>query len=83
MKAMSASESRAKYAATLDEVVENREEVVVTRRGKESVVMVAMDDYESMKETAYLLSSPENARRLMRSMDEADRGDVVNRDLLD
>jgi antitoxin YefM len=50
-------------------VVEDREEVVVTRAGHEPVVTVALDDYESRKETAYLLRSPANARRLWESIE--------------
>lgn len=62
--AMSYSESRVKYAETLDSVVNDRQEVVITRVGHEPVVIVSLDDYQSLKETAYLLRSPENARRL-------------------
>lgn len=61
--------SRARYAETLNPVVEDREEVVVTRAGHEPVVTVALDDYESRKETAYLLRSPANARRLWESIE--------------
>ena len=67
MKTMSYSESRAKFAETLDAVTDDREEAVTTRAGHEPVVMVALDEYESLKETAYLLESPENARRLLAS----------------
>lgn len=81
MKAMTASQSRSNYADTLDTVVNDREEIVITRPGKESVVMVALDDYEAMKETAYLLSSPENARRLFQSIAEMERGQVEAHDL--
>jgi antitoxin YefM len=74
MKTMSYSESRANYAAALDAVLDDREEIVITRAGKEPVVMVALDDYESLKETAYLLRSPENARRLLGAIDELEAG---------
>lgn len=76
VKTISFSESRAKYAETLDAVINDREEVVVTRVGHEPVVIVSLDDYESLKETAYLLRSPENAARLLGSIArlEADRG---------
>ncbi|GAA3894896.1 hypothetical protein GCM10023084_54590 [Streptomyces lacrimifluminis] len=46
------------------------EEVVITRAGHEPVVIVSLEDYESLKETAYLLRSPANARRLLASIDE-------------
>ena len=81
MRTMTYSESRAKYAETLNSVVDDREEVVITRAGHDPVVIVALDDYESLKETAYLLKSPENARRLLASIDRLENGDGTPRDL--
>jgi antitoxin YefM len=80
---MSYSESRARYAETLNAVVEDREEVVITRAGHEPVVIVSLDDYESLKETAYLLRSPENARRLLTSIERLEKGDGTVRDLVE
>lgn len=78
MKTMNYTESRARYAEVLDSVVNDREEVIITRAGHESVVMVSLDDYESLRETAYLMRSPTNARRLLDAMErlESARGDV-------
>ena len=81
MKTMSYSESRARYAEVLDSVVNDREEVVITRSGHEPAVIVSLADYESLKETAYLLRSPANARRLLASIDELESGKGVLRDL--
>lgn len=78
---MTYSESRANYAATLDAVVNDREEVIITRAGHEPVVIVALDEYESLRETAYLLRSPENARRLLASIDRLEQGRGAERDL--
>ncbi|MFF0503501.1 type II toxin-antitoxin system Phd/YefM family antitoxin [Streptomyces fimicarius] len=74
MRTMTYTESRAKYAETLSAVVDDREEVVVTRAGHEPVVIVALDEYESLKETAYQLRSPENARRLLAAIDRLESG---------
>ncbi|WP_444962165.1 type II toxin-antitoxin system Phd/YefM family antitoxin [Nocardiopsis sp. M1B1] len=74
MKTMSYSESRENYAATLDSVVNDREEVMITRAGHEPVVMMALSEYESLRETAYLLRSPENARRLVTAIEELESG---------
>ena len=52
MHTMTYSESRAKYAETLSAVVDDREEVIITRAGHEPVVIVSLADYESLKETA-------------------------------
>jgi antitoxin YefM len=81
VKTMTYSESRAHYAETLNAVVDDREEVVITRAGHEPVVIVALADYESLKETAYLLRSPENARRLLASIDRLEHGGGIERDL--
>lgn len=81
MRTMTYSESRASYAETLNAVVDDREEVVITRAGHDPVVMVALDDYESLKETVYFLKSPENARRLLNSIDRLEHGGGITRDL--
>ena len=81
MRTMTYSESRAKFAETLNAVVDDREEVVITRSGHDPVVIVSLEDYESLKETAYLLRSPANARRLLDSINRLEDGEGVERDL--
>ena len=65
----------------LNAVTDDREEVVITRAGHEPVVIVSLEDYESLKETAYLLRSPANARRLLASIDELESGGGTVREL--
>ncbi|MGW6687534.1 type II toxin-antitoxin system Phd/YefM family antitoxin [Streptomyces sp. NPDC054961] len=74
MKTMSYSESRARYAEVLDAVNDDREEIVITRAGHDPVVIVSLEDYQSLKETAYLLRSPANARRLLSSIERLENG---------
>jgi antitoxin YefM len=74
MKTMSYTESRARYAEVLDGVTNDREEVVITRAGHDPVVIVSLEDYESLKETAYLMRSPANARRLLDAMERLEAG---------
>ena len=81
MRTLSYSQTRANLAATLDAVTDDREEVVVTRAGHEAVVIVSLDDYQSLKETTFLLKSPENARRLLASIERLEGGAGVERDL--
>lgn len=83
MRTVSYSESRANYAATLSAVVNDREEIIITRAGHDPVVLVALDDYESLKETAYLLKNPANARRLLRSIERLESGSGVEHELVD
>jgi antitoxin YefM len=80
MKTMSYTESRARYAEMLDGVINDREEVVITRAGHEPVVVVSLEDYESLKETAYLMRSPANARRLLDAMERLEAGRGVAHD---
>jgi antitoxin YefM len=82
---MSYTESRAKYAEVLDSVVADHEEVVITRAGHEPVVIVSLEDFESLRETAHLMRSPANARRLLDAMErleggEGDAHELVNAD---
>ncbi len=83
MKTLSYTESRAKYAEVLDAVVNDREEVVITRAGHEPVVIISLTDYESLRETAYLMRSPANARRLLDAMERLEAGDGQPHDLVD
>ena len=81
MKTLSYTESRANYAQVLDDVVNNREETIITRAGHEPVVIVSLADYESLRETAYLMRSPANARRLLESIDRLENGGGARHDL--
>jgi antitoxin YefM len=83
MKTLSYTESRARYAEVLDSVVNDREEVVITRAGHEPVVIVSLADFESLRETAYLMRSPANARRLLDAMERLESGHGEAHDLLD
>jgi antitoxin YefM len=83
VRTMGYSESRANYAEVLNSVTDDREEVVITRAGHEPVVIVALDEYESLKESAYLLRSPENARRLLGAIERLEHGGGSTHALLD
>lgn len=83
MRTMSYTESRANLAETLNSVVDDREEVVITRAGRESVVLVSLADYESLRESAYLLRSPENARRLLGAIHNLEAGAGHQHDLVE
>lgn len=83
MKTMSYTESRARYAEVLDAVVDDREEIVITRAGHDPVVIVSLEDFESLRETAYLMRSPANARRLLDAMERLEAGAGEAHDLAD
>jgi antitoxin YefM len=77
------TELRRNLAAELDSVISDAEEVVVTRSGHEPVVIVALAEYQSMKETDYLLRNPSNAAALRRSIAELERAEVSEQELID
>ncbi|MGQ0621893.1 MAG: type II toxin-antitoxin system prevent-host-death family antitoxin [Panacagrimonas sp.] len=74
MDAISYTAARENLAATMDKVCEDRSPVIITRKREQAVVMLSLEEYEALEETAYLLQSPANARRLMQSIDALDSG---------
>lgn len=62
------TQARAQLAALCDEVTENREIVIIQRRGAEDVALIASDELSSLLETRYLLQSPRNADRLLTAL---------------
>ena len=82
MKIMTYTESRARYAEVLDQVVNHREENVISRQCHESVVIMALDVYESLMETVYLMQSPANARHLRESIAQLRHGNLEEHDLI-
>jgi antitoxin YefM len=83
MDAISYTTARANLAKTMDRVCEDHEPVIITRGGEPSVVMVSLADYKSMEETAYLLRSPKNAKRLLEAIADLEKGLGKERDLTD
>lgn len=69
------TELRENLASYLDRVVDDREVVVVKRRGARDVAIIAADELAGLEETAYLLRSPKNAERLHRALNRAKRGE--------
>ena len=70
-------------ASDLDRLEKERGELVVMRDGHEPMVILPQSELEGLKETLYLLSSPENARVLLKSIAEADAGMLFERELID
>ncbi|HSK77285.1 MAG TPA: type II toxin-antitoxin system prevent-host-death family antitoxin [Thermoanaerobaculia bacterium] len=66
--------ARANLSKLCDEVTENREIVIISRRGAEDVALVAASELASLTETAHLLRSPNNAARLLKALDRARAG---------
>ena len=74
MLSLSYTQARATLARTMTRVCQDRAPVLITRQNEESVVMMSLSDYESLEETAHLLRSPRNARRLLESIEQLEAG---------
>ena len=82
MRAITYSAAREKLAETMENVCDDHDPVIITRRNSDSVVMISLDDYEALNETTYLLKSPKNTRRLIESIHELESGGGTERELL-
>ncbi|WP_306118568.1 MULTISPECIES: type II toxin-antitoxin system prevent-host-death family antitoxin [unclassified Roseitalea] len=77
MAIVSQSEFRANIAKLLDQVEDDRKELIVTRQGKQPMVVIPLEEYESWKETDYLLSNPVNRAVLLESIRQLDAGEGI------
>lgn len=83
MQTLNFSHTRQNLASTLDDVVDNAMPVIVTRQNKESVVIISIKDYRAMEETAYLMQSEANAKRLNRAINQLEDGLGKTKELLE
>ena len=81
MNAITYTAARENLASTMDQVCLDRDPVIITRKREQAVVMISLEDYESLQETAYLLRSPANAKRLLESIDNAEKGNIMEREI--
>ena len=83
MDTISYTAARAKLANTMDRVCEDHEPVIITRSHQPSVVMISLEDYNALEETAYLLRSPKNARRLLEAVADLEKGRGRQREIVE
>lgn len=81
MNAITYTAARENLASTMDQVCNDRNPVIITRKREQAVVMISLEDYEALEETAYLLRSPANAKRLIASIEAAEQGVVVAKNI--
>ena len=81
MKSITYGAARKNLASTINRVCEGNTSVIITRTRDQAVVMLSLSEYESLEETAHLLRSPANAKRLLRSIEQLERGKGVRKKL--
>lgn len=83
MKSKTYTEAREKLSDIIEKVCEDHEPLIITKRRDKAVVMVSLEDYESMEETAYLLRSPKNMQLLLESIKELEEDRGTQRKLIE
>ncbi|MFN3885172.1 MAG: type II toxin-antitoxin system Phd/YefM family antitoxin [Rhodocyclaceae bacterium] len=81
MDALTYSAARANLAQTMDRVCNDHEPLIITRNGEQAVVMLSLEDYNALEETAYLLRNPANAKRLLAAAEQLSAGKGTERKL--
>jgi antitoxin YefM len=83
MDVVTYTHARQNLATLMDEVEANHAPVVISRQKKGAAVLLSLEDYNGLMETLHLLRSPRNAERLLRSIAQADRGELLIREPID
>ena len=81
MDAITYSAARANLATTMNRVCNDHEALIITRNGEQSVVMLSLEDFQALEETAYLLRNPANAKRLLAAVEQLSAGKGHAREL--
>jgi len=83
MTAISYTAARESLAATMDRVCDDHDPVIITRNRDQAVVMLSLEDFEALQETAYLFRSPANAKRLIDSIESLNKGKAIKKKISD
>lgn len=83
MTIVTVKEAKRTLDSIIEKVVSDAEPAVITTESGQQMVLLSLEEYNAWQETSYLLSNPANAAHLRQSIAEAQRGRVVERDLLE
>ncbi|MDO5542977.1 MAG: type II toxin-antitoxin system prevent-host-death family antitoxin [Acinetobacter sp.] len=82
MKVITCEELQENFADILDYVIEDHAPVLINRKDKQAVVLISQDDYKAFEETAYLLKSPANTKRLRDSIAQIEAAQTKSHNLV-
>lgn len=83
MRAITYTSARNNLAHTMQKVSDDQEAILITRKNNSAVVLMSIEEYESLAETAYLMQSPKNAKRLIESIEELENGKGIEKALVE
>ncbi len=83
MRAITYTSARNNLAGTMKKVCDDHAPIIVTRKNNEAVILMSLEDYEALTETAYLMQSPKNAKRLIESIEELNTGKGQEREIIE
>lgn len=83
MRAITYTTARNNLASTMKQVCDDHDPIIVTRKNNEAVILMSLEDFESLTETAYLMQNPKNAKRLIDSIEELNTGKGKERELME
>jgi antitoxin YefM len=83
MDAITYTYAKNNLAKTIQQACDNREPIIITRENEAAVVVMSLEDFQSLEETAYLLRSPKNAKRLSESIAQLDKGKGIEKELIE
>ncbi len=83
MDTITYTNARQNLASKMEQVCDDHNPLIITRKNKRPVVMLSLEDYQAMAETTYLLRSPKNAKRLLDSITELENGKGLNKELIE
>ena len=83
MRAITYTTARNNLASTMKQVCDDHDPIIVTRKNNEAVILMSLEDFESLTETAYLMQNPKNTKRLIDSIEELNTGKGKERELME
>ncbi len=83
MEAITYTAARQNLAKTMEKVCRDRAPMIVTKKSSGSVVIISLEDFEALEETAYLLRSPKNTKRLIESIAQLENGKGAEKELIE
>ncbi len=83
MDAINYTDLRRNLKAMMDKVYHDHEPLIITRKDNQNVVLISLDDYNSLTETQYLLSTKNNTEHLMKSLKSAHSGKSFKKELIE